>query len=151
MQYMAIALLGLSASAAAQPPDGADPFCGDLRRVVAAAGERPAFASLPAEVGERGISMFGFSNGCGRYEAQGRQVFGCYRQLPPPELRVDIFAAQIARCLPTAERLPDAGPEGLFREHVVRFRIAGATIEAAEGGWRTAGGGRVTLVVRPGH
>jgi hypothetical protein len=146
---MAIALLGLSASTAAQPSDGADLFCRDLRRVVAAAGETPAFASLPAEVGESRISMFGFSNGCGRFEARGLKAFGCYRQLPPPELEVDVLAAQIARCLPMAERLPDAGPEGLFREHVVRFLMPGATIEAAEGGWQTAGGGRVTLVVRP--
>ena len=149
MRYVAIALLGLSTSAGAQPSGAADPFCSDLRRVIAAAGERPAFASLPADV-ETGISMFGFPRGCGRYEAGGTQVFGCYRQLPPPELRVDVFAEQIARCLPAAERLPDAGPEGLFREHVVRFRTAGATIEAAEGGWQTAGGGSVTLVVRPG-
>lgn len=93
--------------------------------------------------------MLGFERGCRRGADAGGQTYGCYRQLPPPELRVDVLAGQIARCLPAAERLPDTGREGLFREHVVRFRTPGATIEAAEGGWRTAGGGSVTLMVRP--
>ena len=148
MRYMAMASLVLATAAGAQPP-GADPFCNDLRRVVAAAAERPAFASLRPDVEQAGISMFGFRNGCGRYGDGNAQVFGCSRQLPPPELRVDIFADQIALCLPAARRLPDAGPEGLFREHVVRFRTPRAVIEASEGGWRTAGGGRVELLVRP--
>lgn len=149
MRYWTTALVGLSATAGAQAPDASDPFCTDLKRVAAAAAESPVFSSLPAHDGGVGAAMLGFRDGCGSGEDGHGRLFICYRQLPPPELSVDALAAHIARCLPTAERQSGAGRDGMFREHVVRFRTLGATIEAAEGGWRTAGGGRVTLLVRP--
>jgi hypothetical protein len=139
----------MAAAAGAQPRSSADLFCTDLVRVVAAAGERPAFASLRAIDDGAGSAMLGFRDGCGRSEDEAGRSFGCYRQLPPAELRVDALAESIARCLPAAERLADPPGDGRFREHIVRFRVPNATIEIAEGGWRTAGGGSVVLIVRP--
>lgn len=149
MRWAAMALLGLSTAAGAQPP-AADPFCADLARVIRASGERPAFASIPPFTGAGGLAWLGFPANCGRTESvDGVRAFRCMRQLPGEKLRVDPLAAQILRCLPTAERLADTGRESMFRDHVVRLRAPGVTIELAEGGWRTAGGGRVELAIRP--
>jgi hypothetical protein len=150
MLLWSLALLGLSGAAGAQPPAPLDPFCAELRRVIAAAAERPPFASLPDLSDRPRAAMLGFAEDCGRSEAaNGGRAFICIRQLPGEKLRVDSLAAGIQRCLPTAERLADSGRESMFREHVVRLRAAGVTIELAEGGWRTAGGGRVELIIRP--
>ena len=149
MRVSALALLGLSTAANAQPAK-LDPFCDELVQVIRAAGETPPFASFPMLTGRRGPPMLGFPSGCGRQpEARQGPAFICYRQLPPPELRVDALADRIARCLPAAERLPDGGEGGPFGSHIVRFRTRGATIAMAEGGWRTEVGGQVELTIRP--
>jgi len=141
-------LLGLAAAAGAQPP--ADPFCADLARIIRAAAETPPFASIPPFTGGPGLALLGFPNNCGRSEnMRDGRVFSCARQLPGPKLRVDPLAAQVQSCLPAAQRLPDAANHGIFEARVVRFRAQGVTIELAEGGWRTAGGGQVSLRVRP--
>jgi len=149
MHSWTLAILGLSTAAGAQMPGAGDGFCGELARVISAAAETPPFASLPG-FDERGeVAMFGFARGCGQGRIPGGEpYFACHRQLPPLELRVAALAARIARCLPSAERLADSRGGSLFRQHVVRFRIPGVTIELAEGGWATRGGGQVALTIQ---
>lgn len=129
---------GLVAAGTAQAQTEAD-FCAELRRIVAAAGEDPPFASLPRGESKGARPMFGFTAPCGVTNDPGR-VFQCQEQLAPMEVTAEGLIAASARCLPGAVRLPDRERDRWGGGPWLRLRAGDVTVSAAEWGRLTRGG-----------
>jgi hypothetical protein len=137
------AVAAASPAAARQP---IEPFCVELRRVVAAAGEDPSFASLPRIDGARARPMFGFRAPCGVGD-RPPIAFVCQEQLAPPEVTAERLIAASARCLRGAVRLPDRERDGWGGGTLLRLRYGGVVITAAEWAHRTRGGRQSSFAV----
>ncbi|HTU12719.1 MAG TPA: hypothetical protein VMG08_17655 [Allosphingosinicella sp.] len=117
-----LALLGLimagAGEARARAVDDAT-FCTTLRRLLAAANERPAFASLGRSGPARAAAGLGFDR-C-RIEAalHGNRLV-CLRQAPGPAPQ-----ARIARCVPEALRMmqPRNSATARFRLGTLAFHV----------------------------
>jgi hypothetical protein len=95
-------MTALAGAAAAQPP--AEHFCGELQAVVAAAQERPAFASMPASVDR---PMLGFAE-CGVQVMLGA-TFICMEDVPQSAARWRSLLDSIRSCLPDARPYRERG------------------------------------------
>ncbi|HEU0097399.1 MAG TPA: hypothetical protein VFQ67_01365 [Allosphingosinicella sp.] len=111
-----VAALAGTAAAAAAPP--AEPFCAELRAVVAAAQERPAFASMPAGVRR---PMLGFAE-C-EVQAFLDASFICMEDSPDSKRRWQGLVDSIRACLPKASPYRERGmspPRGGELKSVLR-------------------------------
>jgi len=107
-----ILLAAALASAAGSAQAGAESrsaLCNQLRQAVAAADERPAFASLAANL-EEGCSLSG--------EGDFRQM-RCERRVAPITDAWHRLNATIMRCFPLAIRMAEAEGE----QRIARFRF----------------------------
>jgi hypothetical protein len=132
----ALAALTASGAEARQP---IDPFCVELRRVVAAAGDNPPFASLPRGNSPAARPMFGFDSPCG-VDDRARPFFVCQEQLAPPEVTSERLIAASARCLRGAVRLADREREEWGGGTLLRLSAGDVVISAADWGHQTRGG-----------
>ena len=90
---LAVAIIGQTQAQARTPM--VDPFCRDLRRIVAAAGEDPPFASLPS--GQDEVWMGGEAS-CHRVTQPSTSFYCRMRADPAPGGRFAL-AARAQRCL----------------------------------------------------
>jgi hypothetical protein len=143
------ALILMAAASAPTDQPGADRFCSDLRRIVAAAHRSPPFASIP-QIDARGARpYFGFAHDCGIVDdpRDHHLMFACSEQLPPEEVTVSDLATRTRRCLPGVVAIPYTPRNRIFEEYSASFRIDGIVITATEGGERTAGGRRAAFLI----
>ena len=114
-----IALTGSAAGA-----QDKDDFCGELRRIMDAAREVPAFASL-----ERARPQLGFLGGpCFRFASGVAPGYRCSRNLAPAGFSHESLAAQTRACLPEAVEV-----EGASRR-TRRFQYDDFDIDIGESG-----------------
>ena len=110
-RFGAAAAMALAGSAAAAQDKG--DFCSELRRVMGAAREVPAFASL-----ERAPPELGFDGGgCMRIAAGIAPGYRCFRNLAPDGFSRDSLAAQTRACLPDATEVEGHGRAERRFEH----------------------------------
>jgi hypothetical protein len=96
-----------------------DNFCTELRRIVLAADDRPAFQSLSSAA-----PNLGFGRPCLILDdRQGRRL-SCYRYYAPAELNAANLAAATRRCLPNARPAANEGRPGTTQFRVGRVRIS---------------------------
>ena len=127
----AAVVLALTGSAAAAQ-DKSD-FCSELRRVMDAAREVPAFASL-----ERARPELGFTEGpCFRFASDGVPGYRCSRNLAPAGFSHESLAAQTRACLPEAVEVEPA------RRGARRFQYDDFDIDIGESGTDRAHVGRM--------
>lgn len=138
---LTMAAAGNSAADSRTVDAGTQPYCAELRRIVAATGEWPPFQ--PVSAWER-IVVPGFEQPCGLRSHGSGWRFLCSRsdsQSPDDMAR---RVAQTAACLDEAVRFPD---EADGRR--ARFRTATAAIHIERSGVAGSAGPALTLIVYP--
>ena len=89
---------------AADAASAREPFCAELREVVAAAGETPAFASFPPPTAREGRRMLGFAV-CGAENRDPHPSFRCASHTDERGWHDHVeLASWIEQCLPDAVR-----------------------------------------------
>jgi hypothetical protein len=142
MTAIVLAMAATGGSAPARSVDaGTLPFCGELRRIVAATGEWPPFLPVSAW---RSVYVPGFEQSCGLRDHGSGWRFVCTR---PGRRGLDDMArlvAQTADCLEQSVRFPDEA-EG----RRARFRTATSAIHIEQASAAGSAGPTLTLTVYP--
>jgi hypothetical protein len=132
MRLLLSAALLASVGNAEEVPE-ADRYCADLRRIVAAARERPPFRSLETRREDQWLDG---DTWCRRIAHEG-VLWRCGIPISDsPEGRRAI-AARVQSCLPEARRLeddPEPAPEDRLRSGWTRFQLGKTEVQIQEHG-----------------
>ena len=138
---MTMVVTGGIAAQARTVDAGTQPYCAELRHIVAATGEWPPFQ--PVSDWER-IAVPGFEQPCGLRSHGSGSRFLCSRPDSQSPDEMARLVAQTAACLDEAVRFPDEA-EG----RRARFRTATAAIHIERSEVADSAGPTLTLTVYP--